>query len=212
MKIAENIFQLECAKRSHVFLILCDEPTLIDTGMPKLADEILKEIRSLGVAPKELKTILLTHHDVDHVGNAKQLQQATGAALWAPERDIPYIRGEKKRPGVKRLVSAALRPQTPAVTGTYVNGQRFGGIQAFHTPGHTPGHTIFVLDRVVFTGDLFKFIDGRFRLFHGYMNWNQEEVKKSLAFLKTLRFDWLCPSHGDPVKDGEAVKEFLARF
>ncbi len=212
MKITENVFQLESTKRSHIFLILAEENILIDTGMPKPVKEILDELQGLGVAPKSIRTILLTHHDVDHIGNAKQLQEATGADVWAPEEDIPYITGERIRPGVKRVIGAIVRPQKPVIAGTYVTKKRFADVQALRAPGHTPGHTIFQYQGIVFTGDLFKFIDGRFRLFPGFMNWNQNEVKKSLSMLKKMEFEWLLPSHGGPVHNSPAAHDFLAQF
>lgn len=103
-KITENVFQLDATKRSHVFLIKADQSFLIDMGMPGHAGQILSELRKLGVSPSNIRAILLTHHDVDHIGNAKQLQEATGTELWAPAEDVPYIIGEKKRPGVKHII------------------------------------------------------------------------------------------------------------
>lgn len=211
MKITEDVFQLDTTKRSHVFLVRMRETFLIDTGMPGLSGPILEEISSLGVAPGDIRAILLTHHDVDHIGNAKALQEATGAALWAAEEDIPYIRGEKKRPGVKHLIETIVKPLMPAVTGTYGGDWPYADIHVLHAPGHTPGHTIFQVQNVVFTGDLFKFINSRFRLFSGYMNWNPGEAKNSIFLLKNLPCDWFCPSHGDPVRNGPELREFLKK-
>jgi Zn-dependent hydrolases, including glyoxylases len=226
MKITENVIQLESTRQSHAFLVLGEEHILIDTGMPGLADKILAELDSLGAPPSSIRKILLTHHDVDHMGNAKRLQEATGAELFAPRADLPYITGQKNRPGVKRLITAITRPQVPAVTGVYAQEQRFGAITALHAPGHTPGHTIFRYqstgaagdnsvfagDTIIFAGDLFKYIGGRFRLSPGFMNWDMAEVRKSLSLLKALKFDWLCPAHGNPVQNGPAVQAFLAQF
>lgn len=181
MEITENVYQLDSSKRSHVFLIKSGENILIDTGMPGLVDQILAELRSLGVAAGSIRKILLTHHDVDHIGNAKRLQEATGADLWAPEEDIPYITGAKNRPGLKRIIQTIVRPQKPAVSGCYATNQHFGEIRVIRAPGHTPGHTIFQYRNAVFTGDLFKVLDGCFHLLPEFMNWNQEEVKKSIS-------------------------------
>lgn len=68
-----------------------NEVFLIDTGMPGHAEQILSELRGLGISPCDIRAIFLTHHDVDHIGNAEYLRQATGAELWAPKEDIPYI-------------------------------------------------------------------------------------------------------------------------
>ena len=212
VRITENVFQLNAAKRSHVFLIRADQSFLIDTGLPGHAGQILSELRTLGVSPHDVHAILLTHHDIDLFGNAKLLQKATGAELWAPAEDVPYIDGDKKRPGIKHIIETIVRPQKPDVTGTYDANWPYDDIRVLRAPGHTPGHTIFQFQNVVFTGDLFKFINGRFQLFPKYMNWNHAEAEKSLSLLRTLTFECLCPSHGDPVHNGPELQAFLNRF
>lgn len=212
LKISENVFQLEATKRSHVFFVRTEEAFLIDTGMPGLSEKILEEIRSLGADPGDIRMILLTHHDVDHIGNAKRLQEATGAELWASSEDIPYIMGEKRRPGVKHMIETIVRPRQPAFTRIYSADWPYSDIHILHAPGHTPGHTIFQVRDIIFTGDLFKFIHGRFELFPEFMNWNQNEAIKSLSMLKNLEFEWLCPSHGSPVRNGPELQDFLSRL
>lgn len=212
MKITENVHLLESTKRSHVYLIEGEDNMLIDTGMPGLAEQILGELQGLGAAPNTIQTILLTHHDVDHIGNAERLVKATGAALWAPREDAPYITGEINRPGVKRIIQAIIRPQKPAAPRCYSPNQRFGEVRAIHAPGHTPGHTIFAYRDALFTGDLFKIIKGRFHLMPKFMNWDQNEVKKSISLIKGLEFEWLCPSHGRPIQNGPIVRDFLSQY
>lgn len=212
MKITENVFQLDATKRSHVFLIKADQSFLIDTGMPGHAGQILSELRKLGVSPSNIRAILLTHHDVDHIGNAKQLQEATGTELWAPAEDVPYIIGEKKRPGIKHIIESIIRLQKPAVTGIYDTAWPYKNIHVLHAPGHTPGHTIFQFQDVVFTGDLFKYIGGHFRTFPELMNWDQDKAKESLSSLKRLELEWLCPSHGAPVRNGPELQGFLTKY
>ena len=212
MKIADNVYMLDSVKYSHVYLIRTEENILIDTGLPGFAKKILKEIQSMGISLESIKTILLTHHDVDHVGNARKLQETTHAKIWAPEEDVPYITGEKNRTGIKRVVQTIIRPEKPIISGCYAANQKFGEVQAIYTPGHTPGHTIFKFHDVLFTGDLFKVLNGRFQIMPKSMNWDHEQVRKSIALLKNIEFEWLCPSHGDPIKYGPVVNEFLSRY
>ena len=214
LKITDSVFQLDATKRSHAFLVKADEIFLIDTGMPDLSRRILSEIRRLGTDPCDIRAILLTHHDVDHIGNAQQLQNATGAELWASSEDLPYIyiAGEKSRPRVKRLIEAIVRPGKPVVTETYGPSWPFHDVQFRHAPGHTPGHTIFQFGSAVFTGDLFKYNHGRFRSFSKLMNWDEEKAQKSLSILKGMKFEWACPSHGSPIRNGRELQKFLAMY
>ena len=60
MKIEENIYALESTKGSYAYLINDKEAILIDTGNPGKVKNILKEIESLNINPKNIKHILLT--------------------------------------------------------------------------------------------------------------------------------------------------------
>jgi len=209
MNITANIFLLETPRFSNVFLIKDEDHILIDTGMPGQTKRILGELTALNIEPKTISHILLTHHDVDHTGNIKKLQEATGATVWIGSDDAPYLMGEMKRPGVKRIIQSVIRPQKPADCRYFEGSGNFGKLQAIPTPGHTPGHHIFQYNSVVFTGDLFKTPNGRFKRMPPRMNWEEGQLLSSLSLLRTLSFDWLCPSHGVPVRNSGTLEKFL---
>ena len=64
MKIEEDVYSLKSTKGSYSYLIKDKETILIDTGNPGKFKNILKEIKSLNINPKDINHILLTHHDV----------------------------------------------------------------------------------------------------------------------------------------------------
>jgi glyoxylase-like metal-dependent hydrolase (beta-lactamase superfamily II) len=212
MKIIENVYQLDCAKHSHVFLIKSENSILIDTGMPGLSKQIIAELNRYDVPVQNIKKILLTHHDVDHIGNAKKLVEATGAELYASKEDTPYITGVKNRPGVKRIVQIVVRCPIPSGLMCYEMNQHIGEVKVLPAPGHTPGHTIFQYKNILFTGDLFEIQNGKMQLLPKLMTWNLEEIKKSIGLLKNLDYDWLCPSHGEPIQKGRVTEEFLKQY
>lgn len=212
MEIINNVYQLNSTKGSHVFLIRGDENILIDTGMPGSSKRMLKEINSLGVATKDLQKILLTHHDIDHIGNVGKLQEKTGAEVWAPEADIPYIMGDKNREGIKRLVQKFNREPKPVNINGYEKDQTFGEIQIIPAPGHTPGHSIILYRNVLFVADLFKTKGSEISQLPRVMNRDHQEASKAAAILKDLNYDWICPSHGNPIQRGAEIEQFLSRF
>lgn len=212
MEIIDNVYQLDCASHGHVFFIRSDEGILIDTGMPGLAEQILAELEALDGAVQTIKKILLTHHDIDHIGNAQALQVATQAEVWAPQEDVPYIMGEKNRPGIKRILQTISRPPKPNISGCYQANQSFGEVRVIHAPGHTPGHTIFQYRKVVFIGDLFQEVKGKLDLLPRFLIGDQEEAKRSISIIKELQYDWICPSHGMPIKKGAVSEDFLKKF
>lgn len=212
MEIINNVYQLESAKGSHAFLIKADENILIDTGMPGSSEQMLAEINSLGVATQNLQKILLTHHDIDHIGNVGKLQAQTGAEVWAPAADIPYIMGDKNREGIKRLVQKFNREPKPVNINGYEKDQTFGEIQIIPAPGHTPGHAIILYRNVLFVADLFKTKGSEITQLPRLMNRDHKQASKAVAILKDLNYDWICPSHGNPIQYGAEIAGFLSRF
>ena len=199
---------LEAAISSHVFLLKGKLNYLIDTGMPGQGKKIIVELNTEGVSPGNLSAILLTHHDVDHIGNAKMLQEMTNAKIFAPLEDIPYIMGEKKRPGVKHVIGSLVRTGKPLLAGSYTDEPLFGEIKPVSAPGHTPGHTMFLFENVLFCGDLLMY-RGHLEQPPGFMNWDGAKMKSSLSLLNTLNFEWICPSHSGPIRNDEAFRKEL---
>ena len=92
------------------------------------------------------------------------------------------------------------------------DNENINEIKPILTPGHTEGHTIFQYKDVIFVGDLLKVKKGILMLMPKIMNWDEEEAKKSMKILKNLNFKWLCPAHGEPIKNGNEVKRFLLQY
>lgn len=203
---------LDSAVRSRVFLITGEKNILIDTGMPGGAAALLSEIESLGTDPGSVSDILLTHHDVDHTGSVRKIQEATGAEVWIGTEDEPYLMHRKKRPGVKRIIQTFVRAEAPDSCRTFGSSGYSGEIRVIAAPGHTPGHHIFQYGPVLFSGDLFKTPEGGFQEMRPAMNWSQEKLQSSIGMLRGLSFDWLCPSHGVPVRNDERLQTFLQKI
>ncbi|QQE77805.1 MBL fold metallo-hydrolase [Alicyclobacillus sp. SO9] len=202
MRIHTNVYLLEASKGSYVYLVMGDEPVLIDTGMPGRADRIVAELQELGLRPDDIAHILLTHHDVDHIGNAKFLQEQSKATLWAPEQDLPYIHGTEKRHGLKRVIATLVKAESPTVDAVYGPGQKIGNLEVIPTPGHTPGHVSVLYQDTLFAGDLVTSSKGKLKATPGFLNWNKGELKQSIRTVGKLSFDWVCPAHGTPVQRG----------
>jgi len=166
----------------------------------------------LGIDSKNIKNILITHHDIDHIGNAKKLQDITGAKLWASKEDAPYIVGDSNRKGIKRVVKLILRNDIPVVNETYSSNRDFKEIDVIRAPGHTPGHVVFLYNKILFSGDLFRIKKDSIELVSPHMTWNMEELKKSLKMLKNINVDWICPSHGYPIKSNKLWQEFINKY
>ena len=81
MKIKENIYILELPNinpQSNDFVyptVIKDGSnlTLIDTGYPKQIEYIKSALEKDGLDINNIKTIILTHQDIEHIGNVKDI-------------------------------------------------------------------------------------------------------------------------------------------
>ena len=123
-----------------------DGHTLIDSGTDKGAEVVLANIRALGLDPRDVKTILISHEHFDHVGGSARLQAATGATIVAMPEAAAVLR--TGTPGAGDPQANSGHPPFPPVTGEIaeignelnlaLSGRNFTAIP---TPGHTPGAT-----------------------------------------------------------------------
>ena len=149
-------------------------PTLVDTGLPGQLDAITTVLADAGVNVADLKRIILTHQDIDHVGSLHDLVQADGARVLAYAVETPYIDGSEL-PRFARPEVLAQRPELRAVAEHFQftpvdeqlqDGMRLdlaGGVRVIATPGHTPGHMCLYHERTrtLIAGDALTANDGQ---------------------------------------------------
>ncbi|MEO7913505.1 MAG: MBL fold metallo-hydrolase [Roseiflexaceae bacterium] len=149
-------------------------PTLIDTGMPGQRDAIATVLADAGVRVQDLKQIILTHQDIDHVGSLHDLVQASSARVLASAVETPCIDGSEP-PRFTRPEVLAQRPELRAAAAAFQptpvdeqlqDGARLdlaGGVRVIFTPGHTPGHMCLYHERsrTLIAGDALTSNDGQ---------------------------------------------------
>lgn len=205
MKISDGVYLLDSTKGSYVYLVTGAETTLIDTGFPWGGKRIIKELDAFGIRPQDIKHILLTHHDIDHIGSVAMLQTLTGAEVWASKEDIPYIIGELDRYGFKKYLKYIFRVKIPKAVNPYVPGQKINGIEVIPTPGHTPGHVCLLFKDVLFAGDLLENKKGSLMPYPPPWNWNDSMMLESVNKMSQLHYKLVCPAHGEPIERGNFI-------
>ena len=136
---------------------------LIDTGFPGQMEDLRVAIEKLGVSIDQLKVVILTHQDVDHIGSLPEILQECGnhVQVYAHALDKPYIQGE-----IPLLKDGHLEnPPKGKVDDILIDGQELpfcGGIRIIHTPGHTPGHISLYLrqSKTLIAGDSMYSVNG----------------------------------------------------
>ncbi|MDR7416017.1 MAG: MBL fold metallo-hydrolase [Armatimonadota bacterium] len=186
MRIAEGVEVLSVdgvwrgnPMRVHpVLLREGDQIVLVDTAFPGQVEALRQAIRACGVEISQIRTVLLTHQDLDHIGNAPALVRESGAEVWAHPEEVPYIEGARTllkfdparlSPEQREALDPVLRDRPRVkVTRYLVDGERLplcGGVRVVHTPGHTPGHLSLFLElpRILISGDALVVTDGQLR-------------------------------------------------
>jgi glyoxylase-like metal-dependent hydrolase (beta-lactamase superfamily II) len=126
-----------------------------------------QNLRTIGVAPEKIETILLTHLHPDHslglvdeaeravFPNAEVIVHEIEAAFWLDRVPQPTD-SERVARGTKaqRRVTAPYRDRIRRIT----DGEVLPGITAMLRPGHTPGHTNYLIqsggERLLLWGDI----------------------------------------------------------
>jgi hydroxyacylglutathione hydrolase len=209
---------------AHSYLIDTAEMVLIDTGLPGNTKKILNYITdTLHRAPKDLRSIILTHCDIDHIGNANELRRITGAKIYAHPLDAAIIAGKQKRPtqqkgmGIIIKFSRLLLQVKPFSVDTMIHqDETISGLTVLHMPGHTPG-SIALYDhirKVLFVGDTLRYKHGAVLGPPTSMTWDLQQTYHSIEKLLPLDFKILLSGHSEPLTDNasERVHEFIEKI
>jgi glyoxylase-like metal-dependent hydrolase (beta-lactamase superfamily II) len=218
-----------------VYLIVTDEGiTVIDAGLSGLYRELIDEVASMGRSMADVRGLVLTHGDSDHIGFAERLRREHGVQLFIHAADAGRARGEAK-------------PKTPlgqfkvgALAGFFWYSSRKGGLRTTYLtevteikegqvldlpgapriiamPGHSPG-SIAVHSTVadaVFVGDALttrSVTTGRKGPQPAPFTDDPDQALASLTHLAGLESTWVLPGHGTPWNAGipEAIRLITA--
>jgi len=206
-QITSQVYLLESTKGAYCYLVKADALVLIDTHYRFNKRNILKELKANQIQLSDIKHIILTHADMDHMGNVASLEELTGATIWAGTAEIPYIMGEKERPSFKKYIAKIMRARKPKYVRPLKDGDEVSGIQVVETPGHTEGHICLIYDDVLFAGDLVEERDGLCIPYPVKWNWNTQILFQSIHKLSAYPFQWVCMAHGSPIIRDELFED-----
>jgi len=184
MRIAKNVEMLEIKAQAVYYpVLLWDEKdvVLLDTGFPGQFELIKESIAKCGFSPEQITKVILTHQDIDHIGNAK-IFRSLGAEIIAHKEEAPCIQGDKpltkladmeanldkltpERLGFYNMIKASAPELSVHIDTLLTDGQTIpvcGGIKVIYTPGHTPGHIALLLceSGILVCGDAANISDG----------------------------------------------------
>jgi glyoxylase-like metal-dependent hydrolase (beta-lactamase superfamily II) len=220
---------MELAPRLHrigndiVAAYLVESPegiTVIDAGLPGHWRDLQTELAAMGRPIDDIRGVILTHGDGDHIGFAERLRRENGVPVFVHSADADRARGgDKPKPdaGAMRLgptlgfFAYALRKR--AMPTTYLtevvevsDGDVLdlpGAPQVVGMPGHSPGSIAVHVPvaGALFVGDALTtrhVLTGRVGGQPAPFTDEPAQALESLARLEEIDAEWVLPGHGAP--------------
>lgn len=193
---------------------------LVDAGFPGQLAQIRQAIEKAGVSFNKLNMIILTHHDIDHIGSLSTIikEMPDGVKVLAHEIEKSYINGGKTPLKVAALesklnllpenmkimyekIKAAFKDCKVDIDKTLIDGDELpycGGIEIIFTPGHTLGHICLYLkqSKILIAGDMLRVKDGNLMKVDSSTNFDTILSIKSLKKLTDFDIETVICYHG----------------
>ena len=212
---------------TNYYLIPCNDGfLLIDAGWNGLLRVFLEKLHSIGIAPVQIKYILLTHHHHDHAAIVQELRKMTEAKLIVHKEQLPYLKAGftdyKKLKQYNRIsrpfIKYQYRPIDFDAADVIVDSDiddvslRNIGVQGkiVLTPGHSHDSISVLLDNGnAYIGDLAMNMNSMKLLGKAPFLIEAEDylqVNQSLRKLVNLGVTLFYPSHGEVVTQEKIVE------
>lgn len=217
------------------------EWVLVDAGLYLSAGRIRRWAKDQ-FGDRKPAAIFLTHGHFDHAGAVKELADEWDVPIYAHEREMPYLQGQKSYPkprasagGGFMSLLAPFYPRGPIDVGRRVQPFATNGSlpvlkdwRWIHTSGHTEGHVSFFRDsdRTMIVGDAFCTTKAESALaiatqkaeLHGppaYYTSDWRAARLSVERLAALKPATVAAGHGLPLQGSDvtgALDRLAANF
>jgi glyoxylase-like metal-dependent hydrolase (beta-lactamase superfamily II) len=232
MQIANGLYRVGSPMVNSYVVVDGGEVTIIDAGLPGYWKPLQAELAAIGKSLTDVRALILTHGDTDHIGFAARLHAETGIAAHLHQADADRARLQVKKPNkgwgpVKLGALAGFLWYSACHGGLHITpasdlqpitvGQVLdvpGSPRIIHTPGHTPGSVAVHVPSVdaLFLGDTFttrNVLTGVTGPKPAPFTLDPGQAVASLDRLAGIDATWVLPGHG-PAWDGgapEAVRQ-----
>ncbi|GAA1543112.1 glyoxylase-like metal-dependent hydrolase (beta-lactamase superfamily II) [Microbacterium ginsengiterrae] len=225
MKLAPHLHRLGNDIVAAYLIDLPEGITLVDAGLPGHWNDLQHELSALGKSVADIRGLILTHGDSDHIGFAERLRQA-GVPVFIHAADAHRVRtGEKPKTA---MGPARIWP----LLGFFGYGLRKNALRTRHVrevievadgdvldlpgapvivgmPGHSPGSVAVhvPIAEAVFVGDALTtrhVLTGREGAQPAPFTDDTDQALSSLDRLTGLEASWVLPGHGAPWRGAPA--------
>lgn len=183
---------------------------LIDTGCSNRRTNLERGLEKAGCKPGNLKLVILTHGDFDHVGNAAYLREKFGAKIVMHHGDSGMVEhgdmfwNRKKGNILFKMIGSIFLGLKKAdrfdpdlyVEDDYDLYEHGFDARIIHIPGHSSGSIgILTASGDMFCGDLI--LNGK-KPKHNSIIDDSKAANASIEKLKSLNINTVYPGHGRP--------------
>ncbi|MFH0850583.1 MAG: MBL fold metallo-hydrolase [Candidatus Bathyarchaeota archaeon] len=171
---------------SNIYVIGRDKATIIDTGVGNRANPLWPQLEELGVGPRSIDKVVITHAHHDHAMGAFLILERAHSKVYVHEKDATYI--------ATRLGDALVKVNEGDVIET-----ELWPLEVYWTPGHTEGGMCLYNPKrkILFSGDT-VFPDGYYGRYDGESG-SLQAIVDSLRKLDGMDVEALLSGHGSPV-------------
>ncbi len=224
MELSPNLYRIG-NDMVAVHLVAADGGlTLIDAGLPGQYRDLQRELTAIGRTPQDIRGIVLSHGDSDHIGFAERLRAELGIPVYVHTADAARARGEEKTkpawgkvklgPTTSFLTygmrKGAMRTSPLTVVEAVEDGEVLplpGEPRVIGLPGHSPGSVAVHVPavRAVFVGDALttrNVLTGAQGPRPAPFTDEPDTATASLERLVDLDVDWVIPGHGPAWRGG----------
>ncbi len=220
MRLAPHLHRLGNDIVASYLVDLPEGITLVDAGLPGHWTDLRQELDVIGRSLSDIRGLVLTHGDSDHIGFAERLRREAGVSVFVHTDDAARARtGEKSKvpmPSARpwptlRFLAYGVRKEalrTPYVRSVVevTDGAVLdlpGGPVVVGMPGHSPGSIAVHVPAVdaVFVGDALTtrhVLTGREGPQPAPFTQDPDQALASLDRLAETTASWILPGHGPP--------------
>ncbi len=206
-KIGDGLYYVGASDYSSYLIVTKAGLIVIDGGDAVVGVQVVKNIKTLGFDPKQVKILLNTHEHFDHAGGLAEVKRAAapdvkfyasaadGTIVAAGGKGDPFLQGLRFEYDPVKLDVVVKDGDTVSLGGWTLT--------AHVTPGHTPGCTTWTFP-VTVAGKVRQALDHcSSSVLHGYKLGKIEtypgqtgDYEKSFATWKKLPCEVFLGSHG----------------
>ncbi|UYB36745.1 MBL fold metallo-hydrolase [Arthrobacter koreensis] len=224
MKLAPNLHRIGNDIVAAYLVVADGGITVVDAGLAGHWRNLQRELTALDVTLEDIRGVVLTHGDSDHIGFAERLRLQTGVPVYIHAADAARAQGTERykpapgsasglRPGpAARFLAYSMGKQgwrtkyltdvVPVADGDVLDLP--GSPRIIGLPGHSPGSVAVHVPGVkaLFVGDALttrNVLTGRTGLQPSPFTDDPAQALETLDRLTPLAdVEWILPGHGTP--------------